>query len=117
MKNTGPFQNPSLKRFFLLGSITFLLLVFATYVRFRLIREHARGKYIMEYLKVNFPQQREVFVNGIASGGETNRPLMINVHMGTHRISLSDPQNYAPPSQEVELRGTSYANPKEITFV
>lgn len=68
----------------------------------------------MEYLLVNFPDNREVLIDAITQGrtGET-----IEVEKGTHTISLkSPPQNFKPKQKKIVLAGTSALTPQEVNF-
>ena len=68
----------------------------------------------MEYLLVNFPDDREVLIDAIIQG-RTNET--IEVEKGTHSISLkSPPQNFKPTQKKIILAGTSALTPQEVTF-
>lgn len=69
----------------------------------------------MEYLKVNFPKERGVLVNGNQSG-KTN--LVIEIEAGTHTISLAPPPDFSPREINVilEPNQTSPLSPQEVTF-
>jgi hypothetical protein len=68
----------------------------------------------MEYLLVNFPDDREVLIDTIVQG-RTNET--IEVEKGTHIISLkSPPHNFQPKQKKITLAGTSPLTPQEVTF-
>jgi hypothetical protein len=68
----------------------------------------------MEYLLVNFPDDKEVLIDANLQG-RTNET--IEVEKGTHIISLkSPPQNYRPKQKKIVLAETSPLTPREVTF-
>ena len=68
----------------------------------------------MEYLLVNFTDDRKVLIDSIEQG-RTNET--IEVEKGNHRISLkSPPQNFKPKQKKIVLSGTSPLTPQEVTF-
>jgi PEGA domain-containing protein len=67
----------------------------------------------MEYVRVTFPTQRLVYINGEQSGS-TNEVLRIEA--GTHRFELGTLMNYRPASREVMVQDTSALEPLEIAF-
>lgn len=68
----------------------------------------------MEYLLVNFPDDREVLIDAIIQG-RTNET--IEVEKGTHIISLkSPPRNFKPTQKKITLAGTSSLTPQEENF-
>lgn len=67
----------------------------------------------MEYLKVSFAEDRGVRVDG-RPAGRTN--VVVEIEGGTHSVTLDGPQDFAPPSQIVELKDTTVLGPKEIPF-
>ncbi len=67
-----------------------------------------------EYLKVLFPQQRQVLIND-TSRGETNE-LIDFTEGGEYVVTLADPPDFTPPQQTVDLRNTSMTDPKVIEF-
>ena len=67
----------------------------------------------MEYVKVIYPQERSVYVDG-GENGSTN--TSIRVDEGTHVFDLGEPKDYAPESQEVAVEGTTMLKPMEIAF-
>ncbi|MGH8488709.1 MAG: hypothetical protein ACREXS_07590 [Gammaproteobacteria bacterium] len=67
----------------------------------------------MEYVKVVYPTNRFVFIDG-EKGGISNDVL--RVEAGTHVFDLGNQKNYAPQSQEVEVEGTTVLKPMEIVF-
>lgn len=67
----------------------------------------------MEYVKVTFPTDRLVYING-EKGGYTNDVL--RVAAGTHEFTLGHLKNYEPECQEIEVDGTTVLEPLEIVF-
>jgi hypothetical protein len=67
----------------------------------------------MEYVKVVYPTNRFVFIDG-EKGGISNDVL--RVEAGTHVFDLGNQKNYEPQSQEVEVDGTTVLKPMEIVF-
>lgn len=67
----------------------------------------------MEFVKVIFPEKREVIIDG-EEGGSTGDVLL--VEKGTHTFELSDPRNYTPTSQEAVVKDTTFVKPMEVTF-
>jgi hypothetical protein len=68
----------------------------------------------MEYLLVNFPEDRKVLIDTVVQGrvGE-----IIELEKGTHIISLKSPlQNFKPKQKKIVLAGTSPLLPREVTF-
>ena len=68
----------------------------------------------MEYLLVNYPEEREVIIDNNVQGrtGES-----IEVEKGTHIISLkSPPDDFRPKQKKITLAGTSSLAPQEVTF-
>jgi len=68
---------------------------------------------LMEYVIVTFLEPREVFVDGDVCG---NTGEVLIVEKGTHRFRLSDPQDYTPQWRQPTVKGTTFANPMEVTF-
>lgn len=67
----------------------------------------------MEYVIVIFTDEREVLIDGEV-GGSTGEVLM--VEKGTHRFTLSDPQDYTPSFRRPVVKDTTFAEPLEVTF-
>jgi hypothetical protein len=67
----------------------------------------------MEYIIVNFPTDRFVFIDG-EKGGRTNEVLRIEA--GTHEFDLGSPEDYDPELQEVVVEETTVLQPLEIVF-
>jgi len=68
----------------------------------------------MEYLLVNFPEDREVLIDTVKQGrvGE-----IIEVEKGTHIISIkAPPKNFRPKKKKIVLSATSPLLPQEVTF-
>jgi hypothetical protein len=68
-----------------------------------------------EYLKVLFPQQRDVLINGEIMG-ETNTLLELE-EGGYYMVSLAPPPDFTPEQQQVDLHDTSILTPKQIEFM
>jgi hypothetical protein len=66
-----------------------------------------------QYLKVVFPDERQVFIGGRVAG-ETNRRLV--VEEGTHYIRLAPPRNYSPRYRRPTVTGTTPRRPMEVVF-
>ena len=66
-----------------------------------------------QYIFVNFPETRTVLSGG-KKVGPTNQDLTING--GTHTFTLSDPQDYDPPSQKLFVGRTTVVTPMQIDF-
>jgi hypothetical protein len=67
----------------------------------------------VEWVKVAFPNTRDVFIDGRRSG-ETNR--VIAVAAGTHEFHLGAPVDYSPDKQKLAVKNTSIGNPLQIDF-
>jgi len=67
----------------------------------------------MEFVKVTYPTDRYVYIDG-EQGGRTNSVLRIEA--GTHVFDLGKLANYEPASQEVAVEGTSVLAPMLIAF-
>lgn len=67
----------------------------------------------MEWIKVLYPQKRDVFVDGRRSG-ETDVKMI--VARGRHRFDLGAPHDYSPGHQDVTVTGTSPLSPMPIEF-
>lgn len=67
----------------------------------------------MEWIKVLYPQKRDVFVDGRRSG-ETGVKLI--VARGRHRFDLGAPHDYSPGHRDVSVTGTSPLSPMLIEF-
>ena len=67
----------------------------------------------MEYLLVKFKESRGVLADGNLVG-VTNSTLTLQTN--EYIITLDGAQDYAPPSQDVILAGTSSTRPTVITF-
>ena len=67
----------------------------------------------MEYLRVNFPVVRAVFVDGDECG-RTNQ--LIRLDPGTHLIDLGDPPDYRPREQRHLVQGTTADRPLVVDF-
>lgn len=68
----------------------------------------------MEYLLVNFPEDREVIIDKIVQG-RTNE--IVEIERGTHVISLKAPPNdFRPRQKKITLTDTSVLTPQEVTL-
>ncbi|MGH7215210.1 MAG: hypothetical protein ACREIT_10650, partial [Tepidisphaeraceae bacterium] len=66
-----------------------------------------------EFVKVTFPGQRQVYVDGNPTGLTND---VIQVQTGTHTFDLGVPRNYRPSSQTLKVTGTLAPLPKIIEF-
>jgi hypothetical protein len=66
-----------------------------------------------EYVRVCYPTQRDVFVDGDKMG-RTNRKFRIG--RGTYDFDLGDPADYSPASVQRTIKDTTEDDPLEITF-
>jgi hypothetical protein len=67
----------------------------------------------MEYVKVTFPTDRLVYVDG-EENGSTNEVL--RVEAGTHVFALGNRANYRPASRKLTVKGTTPLEPLEVRF-
>ena len=67
----------------------------------------------MEYVKVTFPTDRLVYIDG-EENGSTNEVL--RVEAGTHVFELGALANYRPASRKVLVQDTTVLEPLEIAF-
>lgn len=67
----------------------------------------------MEFVKVTFPTNRFVYIDG-DQGGSTNEVLRIEA--GTHEFNLGNLKNYDPDSQKVDVEGTTVLVPMVVAF-
>ena len=67
----------------------------------------------MEYLRVNFPIVRPVYIDGDECG-KTN--MVIRIDPGTHVIHLGDPIDYRPSEQRHRVRDTTPERPLVVDF-
>jgi len=67
----------------------------------------------MEYVKVTFPTNRLVYIDG-EQNGHTNDVLRVDA--GTHIFELGNLDNYRPGSRKVLVQDTTVLEPLEITF-
>ena len=68
----------------------------------------------MGWVRVHYPQQRRVLVDG-EDLGNTNRLIYIGVD-GTHTFSLAPPPDFKPKSIRRRVVNTSRPQPLELTF-
>lgn len=73
----------------------------------------------MEYVIVEFPDRREVLIDGI-SYGENRQPenqyRILRVPEGLRRFRLRGPENYVPLWQTVEVKDTDEVAPMHVVF-
>ena len=62
----------------------------------------------MEYVKVSYPTDRNVRIDGQVAG-ITNDTLM--VERGHHSFDLGEPQDYQPPSVRKNVQNTTSVSP------
>ena len=67
----------------------------------------------MEYVKVTFPTNRLVYIDG-EQNGSTNDVLRVDA--GTHLFELGNLYNYRPSSRKVLVQDTTVLEPLEIAF-
>ena len=67
----------------------------------------------MEFVKVTFPTDRLVYIDG-EENGNTNEVLRVDA--GTHVFELGNLANYRPASRTVVVKDTSALEPLEIAF-
>jgi hypothetical protein len=68
----------------------------------------------LEYVIVEFPDGRDVFVDGDDSVATTNQ--MFELEEGTHYFNLGQPLNYRPATNVCIVTGTIPADPMKIVF-
>ena len=66
-----------------------------------------------EFVKVTFPGQRQVYVDGKPCGFTND---VFQVQTGTHTFDLGAPPNYRPSIQILKVTGTLAPLPKIIEF-
>jgi hypothetical protein len=67
----------------------------------------------MEWVKVNYAESRDVFIDHQKSG-KTNMKLIVGE--GTHDFDLGDPKDYCPLTQKRTVTGTTEEFPMQIDF-
>lgn len=67
----------------------------------------------MEYVIVEFPENRSVLIDG-AQSGATNQTLM--VEEGHHEFAIEGNPDFEPASQETLVQNTDAANPLIVVF-
>jgi hypothetical protein len=67
----------------------------------------------MEWLRVEYPQVRDVFVDG-TRWAATNEKFAVG--SGPHAVHLGIPPGYQPPYWKGNVTGTTYTTPMVITF-
>ena len=68
----------------------------------------------MEYVLVNFPDDREVLIDQEVQGHSNET---IEVEKGAHIISSkTPPDDFRPRQKKITLAGTSSITPRKVTF-
>jgi len=67
----------------------------------------------MEYVKITFPTNRLVYIDG-EQNGCTNEVLRVDA--GSHIFELGNLENYRPGSRKVLVQDTTVLEPLEIAF-
>ena len=73
----------------------------------------------MEYVIVDFPERREVFMGGVSQGNnlnDTGGHRILRVDAGKHTFTLGGPKDFDPDSRLVDVNGTTPVQPKHIVF-
>ena len=74
---------------------------------------------MMEYVIVDFPDRREVLVDGAGRGYNrelTGEPRILRIDEGLHRFRLRGPDNYIPLWFTVDVTGTNVNAPLTVVF-
>ena len=67
----------------------------------------------MEYVRVTYPTDRFVYIDGEKSG-TTNKVL--RVEAGAHEFDLGSLANYKPASVEIDVKDTTVLGPMLVAF-
>lgn len=67
----------------------------------------------MEFVKVTYPTNRSVNVDGVATG---NTNEILQMEAGTHAFDLGVPLDYDPASQNVVVKKTTVLLPMVVAF-
>ena len=67
----------------------------------------------MEYVKVTFPTDRLVYIDGEESG---NTNEVLRVEAGTHLFELGNLANFRPATRTVTVQDTTALEPLEVKF-
>ena len=73
----------------------------------------------MQYVIVEFPERREVFMGGVSQGdnlNDTGGHRILRVAAGKHTFTLGGPKDYDPDSQLVDVHGTTPGQPRRVIF-
>lgn len=73
----------------------------------------------MEYVIVEFPERREVFMGGVSQGDNLNDiggHRILRVAAGKHTFTLGGQNDYDPDHQLVDVNGTTSNLPRRIIF-
>jgi len=68
----------------------------------------------MEYLKVNFPEDRRVKISG--KSGDWRANVTFEIEAGTYTITLDPSDDVTPPERTITLQNTTVIKPMEISF-
>ena len=74
---------------------------------------------MMEYVIVDFPDRREVLVDGAVAGYTRDlggEPSQLRIDEGTHRFRLRGPDDYIPLWLTVDVFDTNVNEPLTIFF-
>jgi hypothetical protein len=70
----------------------------------------------MEFLLVEFDEERKVIIDDVEGDWLTNQTL--NIEAGPHWVTLAPPSNFTPQDGiPINLHHTTVLDPKRITFV
>ena len=73
----------------------------------------------MEFVIVDFPDRREVLVDGVGYGHNlvpTGEPRILQLSEGVHRFRLRGPDNYVPLWQTLDVSDTDVNAPLHVRF-
>lgn len=68
----------------------------------------------MEYLRIVFPEKRNVIIDGVDVHMETDN--VIEIESGTHIITLGGAADFQPAEQEIVINNTSVLDPMKVCF-
>ncbi len=68
---------------------------------------------MMEYIIVNYPEDRDVYADGIVIG-RTNE--MFKLEPGTYSFSLGSPIDYEPEVINIQVLNTTPLDPSALNF-
>jgi hypothetical protein len=73
----------------------------------------------LEYVIVEFPECREVFMGGVSQGDNLNNSggyWVLPVAEGVHTFTLGGPKDFAPERQKIDVRGTNPVQALHVVF-